>query len=87
LLGVDQAEYLWRTMTGQTVTKEERIDIFPDFALRRSFCSVYFQWKFSVLVEGMERESGGDAGLRSFAIHEQLNLEVEELSEAQLVLR
>jgi hypothetical protein len=40
-----------------------------------------------VLVEGMERESGGDAGLRSFAIHEQLNLEVEELSEAQLVLR
>jgi len=37
--------------------------------------------------EGMERESGGDAGLRSFAIHEQLNLGVEELSEVQLVLR
>lgn len=74
-------------MTEQTVTEEERIDIFPDFALRCSFRSVHFQWKFFVLVEGMERESGGDAGLRSFAIHEQLNLEVEELSEVQLVLR
>lgn len=73
-------------MTGQTVTEDERIDIFPDFALRRCFCSVHFPIEV-LLVEGMERESGGDAGLRSFAIHEQLNLVVEELSEVQLVLR